>query len=163
MPRAGRGGLAHGGAARRCAVEWDADETIRKEDNRPFCSPGYRKQLSWTSLRKHEQRKHYIKRWGDKMSDWPAVDPQMITGLSARRRPLFVPGCGPMWTARVMSGFWTRQGWFTWFLVVWVLPKGMKNDFSWSYLAWRGFAKANKRRYSSQQLQKKALVPQINL
>ena len=46
IPRAGRGGAAHGGAAGRCGVGRDADGSVRPEDNRSFCPPGNRRQLS---------------------------------------------------------------------------------------------------------------------
>ena len=40
IPRADRGGAAHGGAAARCGVGRDADGTVRPEDNRPFLPSG---------------------------------------------------------------------------------------------------------------------------
>ena len=40
IPRAGRGGVAHGGAAERGWAGRGADVSVRPADSRPFCPPG---------------------------------------------------------------------------------------------------------------------------
>ena len=58
---------ADGGAGRRWA-EQSADISVALEANSPSGPPAHCKQLSWTSLRKHEQRKSYVNRWGNETS-----------------------------------------------------------------------------------------------
>ena len=70
IPRAGRGRAAHGRAGR------DVDGSARPGDICPSCPPGYRRQLSRTSLRKHEQSNPYLTDGGTK----PAVDHRFIRG-----------------------------------------------------------------------------------
>ena len=70
----GRGGARRGGWAGH-RVEQDAERTILPGYNRPSCLPGNRRQLSRTSLRKHEQAQAY---GGTK----PAVDPRFMTGTT---------------------------------------------------------------------------------
>ena len=68
--KTGRGEVGLGGARR------DAGVCVRPGDNRPSSAPGDRRQLSWTALRKHEQRKSYPNRWRIKTHGWPAVHPR---------------------------------------------------------------------------------------
>ena len=95
LPRAGRGGAAHGGAAGRGGVgriraELNADGSVRPGDNRPVCLLGHRRQLLCMILWKHEQTKSYVNRWVNKNV---RLTTGFIRGLSAGRWPLFVLGC----------------------------------------------------------------------
>ena len=69
IPRAGRGGAAHGRAGR------DVDGSVRRGDIRPSCPPEYRRRLSRTSLRKHEQSNSYLKPTEEQ-------NPRLTPGLS---------------------------------------------------------------------------------
>ena len=65
IPRAIRGGAAHGGAARGRAG-WDADGSVRPENNRTSYPPDNRREPSWACLWKHEQTNSYVNRWRNK-------------------------------------------------------------------------------------------------
>ena len=75
--RAGRRTAGRRGAAGPDRTELDG--TVRPGDNHPLCPPelpAHRRQLSWTSLRKHEQTNYYGNRWRNKTHGWPAVSPR---------------------------------------------------------------------------------------
>ena len=58
----GRGGTQRGSGAELGRAERDAHGSVRPGDNRPSCPPElpeHRRQLSWTTLRKHEQTNSY--------------------------------------------------------------------------------------------------------
>ena len=88
IPRAGRVGAAHGGAAGRGGAGQDRTPTDRFDQKtsvpRTF-QVQHRRQLSWTSFQKHKQAKYFLNQWRNKVSIWPA-----------ERNPLFVPGFWPM-------------------------------------------------------------------
>ena len=58
---------ADGGVGRRWA-EQGADISVALEANSPSGPPAHCKKLSWTSLRKHEQRKSHVNRWRNETS-----------------------------------------------------------------------------------------------
>ena len=60
----GQGGARRGGGAGRGEAARDAGGSVCPGNNRPSCFLGHRRQLSWTSLRKHEQTKSYVNRIG---------------------------------------------------------------------------------------------------
>ena len=60
--RAGRGEAAHGGAPGRSRAGQRGTPTGRFAEETPSFPPRHRRSLSWTSLRKHEQRKSYVNR-----------------------------------------------------------------------------------------------------
>ena len=45
---------------------------------------------------KHEQAKSYLNRWRNKTHGSSPVHPRFISGLSAGRKALFLPGCRPV-------------------------------------------------------------------
>ena len=59
----GRGGARRGGRAGRGRAGRDADGSVRPGDNRPSYPPRHRRQLSRTSIQKHDQAKSYVNRW----------------------------------------------------------------------------------------------------
>ena len=78
-----RCGAQQSGGARRSGVGRDADRSVRPGDTQPSCIPGHRKQLSWTTLRKHEQTQFYLNRWGNVR----AVDARCIRWTKPPRGP----------------------------------------------------------------------------
>ena len=56
----------------------------------------HRRHVASTSLEKHEQAKFYANRWRNQISGLSAVYQRFISGLSAGRGALFVPGCRPV-------------------------------------------------------------------
>ena len=65
---AGRRTAVRRGGAGRGRAGLDADGSVCAGHNRPACPPGHRRQLFWTTLRKHEQRNPYVNRWINKTS-----------------------------------------------------------------------------------------------
>ena len=60
--RDGAGQSGRGGAGRRRAghaIGW----FVRPGENQPSCLPGIGRQLSWTSVREHEQKKSHVTHW----------------------------------------------------------------------------------------------------
>ena len=81
MPRAGRGGAAHGraagrGGAGRGRAGRDADGPARPGDNRPSRPPGHRRQLSERLFGSTKKGNPMQTDGGTK----PAVDPRFIRG-----------------------------------------------------------------------------------
>ena len=101
IPRAVWVRAAHGGAAGRGGAGQHGSGG--PEANGPSSPPGYRGQLSWTSLCKHEQRKSYVHGWRNKTRGWQPVHARFIRGLSAGPRALFVPGCWPVYRRLFVS------------------------------------------------------------
>ena len=61
-----RGGACRDGGAGRGRAAQDADGIVRQGENSPFYPPDDGRMTSWVCLWKHEQRKPYINRWGNK-------------------------------------------------------------------------------------------------
>ena len=80
MGESGRGAAQRGGGAGRGGAGRDVDGSVRRSDKCSSCPPEYRRQLSPTSLRKHEIS------W--KPHEWFAT-----RDLLAGRQPLVVPDC----------------------------------------------------------------------
>ena len=59
----GRGGARRGSGAGRSRAGRDAYGSARQGDNCPSCLRRHRRHLSWTSRKKHEQRKSYVNRF----------------------------------------------------------------------------------------------------
>ena len=81
-----RGGARRGGRAGPGRTRRGADGSVRPGNERLSCPPGHGRQLSWTSLRKHEQANSYINLRRNKTRGWQPVHPRFITGTASALR-----------------------------------------------------------------------------
>ena len=94
IPRAGRYGAAHGGTARPGGDGQHRTPTtgLFAQEITNTLIPRRGKNDFLGVFWKNEQWKPYVNRWRKKT----AVDPRLITGLTAGRKALFLPGCQPV-------------------------------------------------------------------